>query len=600
LPSASAVRETIESIVIAFVLAFLFRTFEAEAFVIPTGSMAPTLMGRHKDVVCPKCGFAYRVGASEEVDPETEAPRPSDYEVTACTCPLCRYTAHLDSDFDLKDYPHREPPSYSYPGDRLLVDKLAFEFLEPERWDVVVFRYPNSAWRNYIKRLVGLPGETVKIQYGDVWIRNDSLGETDFHIARKRPQKILAMLQPVFDNDYMPRIAEFGWPERWTADEDEGSWKKGPDGDFLNDGRGAGPHWLRYRHRIPSAGDWDRLKRGPEWERCYGPDAKPTAADWQALKEAGRSVAAGRQPHLITDFTAFDTSWSSETPWPSQSPPTGFHWVGDLAVGCTADVEGQSGGLAFELRKGGRHFQCRIDVATGNATLSIDSQPEWRPTAATAVRGRGVHDILFSNCDDELRLWVDGRVVEFPPVHGNRPDHPTAYRDDLDNHAPDEGDLAPAGVAADGARLRISHLRVLRDIYYIATDWKTGGMMDYQDRVRPDELLQYSPAQRRKIVGRWVEFSLAKGRDDKGRDEPGKDQFFMLGDNSSNSQDSRLWVQDAWRLGRSGSEFYVDRDLLIGKAFFLYWPHSWNEIPTPWGNLPCPYFPNVRRMRFVR
>src|SRR5438067_1059753 len=40
-------RETIESIVVAFVLAFLFRTFEAEAFVIPTGSMAPTLYGQH-------------------------------------------------------------------------------------------------------------------------------------------------------------------------------------------------------------------------------------------------------------------------------------------------------------------------------------------------------------------------------------------------------------------------------------------------------------------------------------------------------------------------------------------------------------------------
>ena len=56
LPSPAAIRETIESVVIAFVLAFLFRTFEAEAFVIPTGSMAPTLMGRHKDLVCPKCG----------------------------------------------------------------------------------------------------------------------------------------------------------------------------------------------------------------------------------------------------------------------------------------------------------------------------------------------------------------------------------------------------------------------------------------------------------------------------------------------------------------------------------------------------------------
>ena len=68
LPSPAAIRETIESIVIAFVLAFLFRTFEAEAFVIPTGSMAPTLMGRHKDVVCPKCGCPYQVSASEEVD----------------------------------------------------------------------------------------------------------------------------------------------------------------------------------------------------------------------------------------------------------------------------------------------------------------------------------------------------------------------------------------------------------------------------------------------------------------------------------------------------------------------------------------------------
>ena len=61
-----AVRETIESIVIAFVLAFLFRTFEAEAFVIPTGSMSPSLQGRHKDVDCSECGYRFRVTASEE------------------------------------------------------------------------------------------------------------------------------------------------------------------------------------------------------------------------------------------------------------------------------------------------------------------------------------------------------------------------------------------------------------------------------------------------------------------------------------------------------------------------------------------------------
>src|SRR4051794_18049304 len=59
-------RETIEAIVVAMILALLVRGFEAEAFVIPTGSMAPTLMGRHKEITCPQCGYVYSVNASSE------------------------------------------------------------------------------------------------------------------------------------------------------------------------------------------------------------------------------------------------------------------------------------------------------------------------------------------------------------------------------------------------------------------------------------------------------------------------------------------------------------------------------------------------------
>src|SRR5436190_22957438 len=59
-----AIRETVESIVVAFVLAFLFRTFEAEAFVIPTGSMAPTLYGQQRDVTCAHCGTRFAAGVS--------------------------------------------------------------------------------------------------------------------------------------------------------------------------------------------------------------------------------------------------------------------------------------------------------------------------------------------------------------------------------------------------------------------------------------------------------------------------------------------------------------------------------------------------------
>ena len=63
-PQIDSMRETLESIAVAFILAFLFRTFVAEAFVIPTGSMATTLMGRHKDIECPNCKFRYETSAS--------------------------------------------------------------------------------------------------------------------------------------------------------------------------------------------------------------------------------------------------------------------------------------------------------------------------------------------------------------------------------------------------------------------------------------------------------------------------------------------------------------------------------------------------------
>ena len=71
----------------------------------------------------------------------------------------------------------------------------------------------------------------------------------------------------------------------------------------------------------------------------------------------------------------------------------------------------------------------------------------------------------------------------------------------------------------------------------------------------------------------------------------GPDRFLALGDNSAKSKDGRLWEQDNF-------EYYVSRELLIGKALFIYWPHSWNRLPG--ANIPFPFFPNFQRMRFVR
>ena len=59
-------------------------------------------------------------------------------------------------------------------GDYLIVDELSYNFRAPERGEVVVFKYPNDLSQRYIKRLIGLPGETVQIQGGKITILNAS------------------------------------------------------------------------------------------------------------------------------------------------------------------------------------------------------------------------------------------------------------------------------------------------------------------------------------------------------------------------------------------------------------------------------------------
>ena len=61
-PSGSII-ETLQSLIIAFAFAFIFRAFVAEAFVIPTGSMAPTLLGAHLLASSPDSGYQFEVGA---------------------------------------------------------------------------------------------------------------------------------------------------------------------------------------------------------------------------------------------------------------------------------------------------------------------------------------------------------------------------------------------------------------------------------------------------------------------------------------------------------------------------------------------------------
>lgn len=67
-----------------------------------------------------------------------------------------------------------------YPGDYLIIDELSFRLREPKRGEAIVFRYPRNPSQRYIKRIIGLPGEEVKIEEGVVRINGEILDESHY------------------------------------------------------------------------------------------------------------------------------------------------------------------------------------------------------------------------------------------------------------------------------------------------------------------------------------------------------------------------------------------------------------------------------------
>src|SRR4051812_23116565 len=90
--SEANIKETIESIIVAFILAFIFRAFVVEAFVIPTGSMAPTLLGAHMRFRCPDCGYNFDVNYSPNSDSDDMIiPDRAFGHAYSIICPNCAY-----------------------------------------------------------------------------------------------------------------------------------------------------------------------------------------------------------------------------------------------------------------------------------------------------------------------------------------------------------------------------------------------------------------------------------------------------------------------------------------------------------------------------
>ena len=574
-----SVRETIESVVIALLLALLFRAFEAEAFIIPTGSMAPSLQGQHKDIACEECGYQFRTGVSEGVD------------VAATTCPICHFTTRIS---------RREASHVTNNGDRILVNKFIYDFQDPQRYDVIVFKNPNLAKQNYIKRLIGLPGDNILIENGDIYtMEKQADGSYDKTIARKPSNKILHTVELIADTDHVAHELEVtGWPLEWQQRTGEENWTS-EYGDGVTYTATARPEisWLKFRNDGPEDRNWPKILEMSNDGDAFKSAPKPSRLindyvsynDFTMENREGRNVMGGS---LKVDGV------SPNKPETIQAFNKGLHWVGDIGFEADIEIKSGTGSLFFDIVEGGAHYQMSLDTRSGKLELSAktpenpvsqsvitfrdaDGNAIEKPFVQTPITGPGNYQIRIINADDKIHLWINGSLIDFEGSTYTRTDIPVPYYSEED-----PCDAEPVAIGCQNLDMSINRLKVMRDLYYISTiDTNYMSNETGADPVTIIETMRNptrwdSEASRRLFMAKKGQtkpmFELLDS------DDPAKDQFLPMGDNSAQSLDGRVW----------NGPRYFERDLLIGRAIVVFWPHTLST--------PIPYMPNFGRMTFIK
>lgn len=540
-------RAAVDGLACLTVAVLMLRTFEVEGYMISTGSMAPTLYGYHKRVVCPTCGglFARGVafdGSSAMADEEDEG------ELFGggrhAVCPNCGQGA-----IDVADVPRNH-------GDQLLVLKHAYEFRPPRRWEVIVFRNPNHPTQAFVKRVAGLPGERVQVKDGDIY--------ADGEICRKSLETQRGMRISVFEADRAP-ADDPAWQPRW---EGGAGWKvRGKGFVFAPKDRGAAAPrpegeevvWLAYHHRLRSGGSHEtavevrglpagfRVSDSPFIEAVrFDPDlSDPTrgtltavgvvSEGWErrlrGLSSDGRyqdavtKLVDRSREAPITDEYAYNRAVGL-TPNP----------IRDLMVSFRLRLDG-GGVFAAEMTDGLERFRLVADTRAETLTLV-------RATTGEELRNAELPAALLSAEGATVEMSVMDRQV-LVALDGIEPFAAWAYDEPVE---PGGAASASVRLGAGGLAADVGSLTLYRDVYY------------------------------------------TRGKGKNGIDEPFAlgEEYFVLGDNSPVSLDSRSWPDGA-----------VPAKLLLGKPFVVHLPSRPGTLRLGKRELTV-RIPDFARMRYIR
>jgi signal peptidase I len=563
------VRETIESILIAFILAFVFRVFVVEPFVIPTGSMAPTLLGANMRFTCPDCGYTFEVGYPTSNDSDdTSVPRNATVErgpqagrprTFAVTCPNCGFKLPRQ-DGDVAESGTASPP-VRY-GDRILVLKYQYLFQEPQRWDVVVFKAPPEPAKydysvNYIKRLVGKPGEKVLVLDGEVYIappERSGNSLDDYQVQTKPRAAQEALWRLVYNNDYYPRgldrdivdpvtnstSPQPAWQQPWTPDGGAG-WIVKPDAPAV--AAGDSTEIGRRVFRFENANGSGALR--------FDPHANPRT---NALTDFIGYDATEPQHDMVAD------QYNSD----AQMPINGN--VSDLKLAFNYDRLAGDGPLDVEMSKLGVYFI--VELSRDHVTLRMRHPGRDSSELAKCelpAPGPSPLRIEISNVDYRVTVRInDQDLIQTTPAQY----HPNMRALMAAFVARQASPMPTVRIEASRQSANVSHVGLWRDVYYTN---RSGNSSSQMMRALPDDFPNN--------VARL-----------------GAKEYFVMGDNSAVSFDARFWADP---IDLPVEEFRapagcVPERFLLGKAFFVYWPAGYRPMDFAPGVVP-----DFGDMRFI-
>jgi len=390
------------------VMALLVIGFVVQPFIIPTGSMAETLKGAHFRFCCPQCGYRYD---RDFQDRSNTVPRQKVFAPTS-RCPSCGYY-----------YDPQEPVLVSK-GDKILAIKFLYQFAEPKRWDVVVFKNPINPAENYIKRLIGRPGEKVEIIDGDIYI--------DDRIARKPPKVQEEMWMVVYDGDFVPVRP--------------------------NEGRFNEHNW---RQPLQNYGD-------SNWQQADNGNSRFVL-----------STRSGKEHRLIYD-SAIGNNFRATYAYDEVQEYDLLPSCSDLMVRFSVRFQSDSVGrlVGAGLRKYQRYYKARVDERGRMTIARADGDREQILAEGTVdlPPAGALVPVTFANVDHLLKFTFGAE--ELSCDLGASPDDAGPYR----TEAEPEVEITGCG------ELEVSHIAIFRDTYYLSKAYRQGFQSGHATQGNPLQL----------------------------------------------------------------------------------------------------------------